>query len=123
MPVDHLVLVYGLCCLIYSSRPVISTGISVHYICHPYWDLRRHQTDLLVERLALPGLAANDFHLTSLGILEPEHVAQEVEFGEVADGCQETAEEHEDELEGLFLSLRQVGEDHYYSERVEGQVD
>jgi hypothetical protein len=106
MPLDHLVLVYGLCCLVYPDRLEFPSAISEHYVVYPNRLLRRHQADLLVE---WPALAATLFYLTSLGVLEPEHVAQEVEFCEVADWCQETTDEHEDELERLFLRLRQVG--------------
>lgn len=124
MPIDSLFLVHALCCLVYPSRLVFSTAISVHYVIYPYWLLLRHQADLLVEWLALPRLATDPvLHLTSLRVLEPEHVAQEVQFGEVADGCQETTDEHEDELKGIDLRTRQVGDDHYYCQRVERQVD
>ena len=95
---------YGLCCLVYPRRLVFSTAFSIHYVFYANRLLRRHQPDLLVERLALPRLAV--LHLTSLRVLEPEHVAQEVEFGEVADGGQETTDEHEDELESLDLRVR-----------------
>jgi len=116
--------VHALCCLVYPSRLVFSTAISINYVTYPYWLLLRHQADLLVEWLALPRLATDPvLHLTSLRVLEPEHVAQEVQFCEVADGCQETTDEHEDELKGIDLRARQVGDDHYYCQRVERQVD